>query len=100
MEVTILNGLEAGVHIAVVRHSPISVEFVISTERVPVPCGEVIRHDDVAPDHALVVTGFDDETSFSASFEGFAGILRAALIEGKTKDGPFWRLSLLALSEE
>lgn len=100
MEVTVMNGLASPVHVAVVRHSPLSIEFVISMTRVPVPCGAVIRHDDVAPDHALVVSGFDERTNFSASFEGFAGILRAQLIEGRTQDGPFWRLSLLALSEE
>ncbi|HTK04517.1 MAG TPA: hypothetical protein VL500_02945 [Candidatus Eisenbacteria bacterium] len=100
MEVTILNALEATIHVAVVRHSPQAIEFVISPERVPVPCGTVMRHDDIAPDHALVLRDLDERTNLSASFEGYTGILRAALIEGKTKDGPFWRLSLLTLTEE
>ncbi|MEY4744507.1 MAG: hypothetical protein RL272_452 [Candidatus Parcubacteria bacterium] len=99
MEVMIANALDARVHVAVVRYSHKAVEFVISPTRVPVPCGKILRHEDVEPDHALVMTGFDEQTSFSAMFDGYAGTLRAVLTEGKTKDGPFWRLTLLSISE-
>ncbi len=100
MEVMIANALGVPFHVAVVRHSAVAVEFLISPSRVPVPCGQVLRHDDVGPDHALLVTGFDEETEFSASFEGYAGVLRAVLVQGKKEDAPFWRLTLLSLSSE
>lgn len=100
MEVMIANSLDVPIHVAVVRHSSLAVEFVISPERVPIPCGSVKRHDDVDPDRALLLTGFDEETEFSASFEGYEGTLRAVLLEGTTKDGPFWRLTLLELHAE
>ena len=100
MEVMIANSLEEPIHIAVVKHSPQAIEFVISPQRVPIPCGAVKRHDDIEPDHALVMSGFDAGIEFSATFEGYAGTMRAVLLEGKAKDGPFWRLTLLELRTE
>ncbi len=100
MEVMIANALASPIHVAVVRYSPVAIEFLISPFRVPIPCGTVLRREDLEPDHALVMTGFDEETEFSASFDGYTGTLRATLVKGKKEDGPFWRLTLLSASEE
>ncbi|HSD12696.1 MAG TPA: hypothetical protein VLC10_04005 [Patescibacteria group bacterium] len=99
MEVMIANALASPIHVAVVRYSSVAIEFLISPTRVPIPCGTVLRREDLAPDHALVMTGFDEETEFSAMFDGYLGTIRAVLMQGKKEDGPFWRLTLLSHSE-
>ena len=66
MEVMIANSLEMPIHIAVVRHSPLALEFVISPQRVPIPCGTVKRRDDIEPDHALLMGGLGEGVEFSA----------------------------------
>lgn len=95
MEVMVANALDEIIHVSVVRHSTCAVELIISTERMPIPCGTVLRHEYLEPEHALLMNGFDDETEFQASFEGFTGTIRANLVQGKNDEGPFARLTLL-----
>lgn len=100
MEVMIANALASPIHVAVIRYSDVAIEFLISPSRVPIPCGTVLRREDLEPDHALVMTGFGTETEFSASFDGYEGTIRAVLVKGKKEEGPYWRLTLLSISEE
>lgn len=100
MEVMIANALPSRIHVAVVRYSDVAIEFLISPSRVPIPCGTVLRREDLEPDHALVMTGFDEGVEFSAMFDGYAGTIRAVLMQGKKEEGPYWRLTLLSISEE
>lgn len=95
MEVMVANALDEIIHVSVVRHSTCAVELIISPERMPIPCGKVLRHEYLEPEQALLMNGFDDATEFQASFEGFEGTLRANLAQGNNDDGPFARLTLL-----
>src|SRR5688572_16347416 len=95
MEMMVANALDEPIHVSVVRHSTCAIELIISPERQPIPCGKVLRHELLEPEHALLMNGFDDETEFQASFEGFTGTIRANLAQGKNDEGLYARLTLL-----
>lgn len=94
MEVQIANKLDGPVHVAVVQHSPVNLEVIVSKVRVPIPSGTVLGHWDVEPGHALSMTNVDVETSMSLSLRGYEGGMGITQIDGEKDGEPFRQIVL------
>jgi hypothetical protein len=94
MEVQIGNALDGTVHVAVVQHSPVNLEVIVSKVRVPIPSGTVLGHWDVEPGHALSMSNVDVETAMSLSLQGYDGGMSVTQIDGKKDGEPFRQLIL------
>jgi hypothetical protein len=63
MDILIVNELEYPVHVTVVEHSVLALEFVLSETRVPIPFGTPVRREVLDPGQVLAVQGLPDGTN-------------------------------------
>lgn len=94
MEVQIANLLAGPVHVAVVRHSTMNLEVIVSKVRVPIPSGTVLGHWDLEPGHALSMSNVDVETAMSLSLQGYEGGMGVTQVDGKKDGEPFRQIVL------
>lgn len=94
MEVQIANTLDITLHVAVVKHSALNVEFVISPQRVPIPSGEVVGHWDLEPGTALSVKNLNVDTQLSMALYGYQGAMGVTVVNTMTDDGPLSHVTL------
>ena len=87
MHILIVNELDHDVVVTVVEHSPLSIEFMISVGRVPIPVGTVSKRETLAPGQALGMFNIPKNARPTMRQRNMNGPVSVIRKRGTDKDG-------------
>ena len=90
MHILIVNELDHDVVVTVVEHSPLSIEFMISMGRVPIPVGYVSRRETLEPGQIFGMFNIPKNARPSMRQRNMGGPVSIFRKRGTAKDGSLY----------